>query len=81
MRILLLAGILSGAAAAQGLTEVPPIIQLVRKPGTGGASLKPYANVGAAVPGQPAGWLALQFAMSMTETVLSSKFATYAVCV
>ena len=49
MRILLLAGILSSAAAAQGLTEVPPIIQLVRKPGTGGASLKPYANVGAAV--------------------------------
>jgi hypothetical protein len=49
MRILLLAGILSGAAFAQGLTEVPPIIQLVRKPGTGGASMKPYANVGAAV--------------------------------
>ena len=49
MRILLLAGILSSAAAAQGLTEPPPIIQLVRKPGTGGASLKPYANVGAAV--------------------------------
>ena len=44
MRILLLAGILSSLAAAQSLTEVPPIIQLVRKPGTGGASLKPYAN-------------------------------------
>ena len=39
----------SDLGAAQGLTEVPPIIQLVRKPGTGGTSLKPYANVGAAV--------------------------------
>jgi|SRR5215471_12486683 hypothetical protein len=36
-------------AAAQGLTEPPPIIQLVRKPGTAGASLKPYADAGAAV--------------------------------
>src|SRR5664279_5101124 len=49
MRILLLAGMLGSAAAAQGLTDVPPIVQLVRKPGTGGASLKPYANAGAAV--------------------------------
>ena len=44
MRILLLAGILAAAAAAQSLTDPPPIVQLVRKPGTGGASLKPYAN-------------------------------------
>ena len=49
MRILLLAGILSSAAAAQSLTEVPPIVQLVRKAGTGGASIKPYANARAAV--------------------------------
>jgi hypothetical protein len=65
MRILLLAGILSSAAAAQSLTDPPPIVQLVRKPGTGGASLKPYANAGAAinvvgmasVTGLPETWL------------------------
>jgi hypothetical protein len=65
MRILLLAGILSSAAAAQSLTDVPPIVQLVRKPGTGGASMKPYANAGAAlnvigmasVTGLPETWL------------------------
>jgi hypothetical protein len=65
MRIFLLAGILSSAAAAQSLTEVPPIVQLVRKPGTGGASMKPYANAGAAlnvigmasVTGLPETWL------------------------
>jgi hypothetical protein len=49
MRIFLLAGILSSAAAAQILTDPPPIVQLVRRPGTGGASLKPYANAGAAI--------------------------------
>ena len=48
MRILLLAGILGSAAVAQSLNDPPPIVQLVRKPGTGGASLKAYANVGAA---------------------------------
>jgi hypothetical protein len=65
MRILLLAGILSSAAAAQSLTEVPPIVQLVRKAGTGGASIKPYANARAAlnvigmasVTGLPETWL------------------------
>ena len=65
MRILLLAGMLGSAAAAQGLTDVPPIVQLVRKPGTGGTSLKPYANAGAAiqvigmasVTGLPETWL------------------------
>jgi hypothetical protein len=65
MRLLLLAGILSSAAAAQSLTEVPPIVQLVRKPGTGGASMKPYANASAAlnvigmasVTGLPETWL------------------------
>jgi hypothetical protein len=40
---------MSSLASAQGLTEVPPIVQLVRKPGTGGASLKPYANSQAAI--------------------------------
>ena len=48
MRILLLAGILGSAAVAQSLTDPPPIVQLVRKPGTGGASLKAYANLWAA---------------------------------
>ena len=65
MRILLLAGILSSAAAAQILTDPPPIVQLVRKPGTGGASLKPYANARAeinvigmaSVTGLPETWL------------------------
>jgi hypothetical protein len=65
MRILVLAGILSSAAAAQSLIEPPPIVQLVRKPGTGGASLKPYADSGAAlnaigmvsVTGLPETWL------------------------
>src|SRR3954447_9619550 len=49
MRIFLIAGILATAAVAQSITEPPPIVQLVRKPGTGGASLKPYANAKAAV--------------------------------
>src|ERR1035438_4923460 len=65
MRILLLAGILGSAAVAQSLTDPPPIVQLVRKPGTGGASLKAYANAGAAisvigmasVTGLPETWL------------------------
>jgi len=65
MRILVLAGILSSAAAAQILTDPPPIVQLVRKPGTGGASLKAYANARAAlnvigmasVTGLPETWL------------------------
>jgi hypothetical protein len=65
MRILLLAGILGVAAVAQTLTDPPPIVQLVRKPGTGGASLKAYANAGAAinvigmasVTGLPETWL------------------------
>jgi hypothetical protein len=65
MRILLLAGILSSSAAAQSLTDPPPIVQLVRRPGTGGASLKPYANSRAelnvigmvSVTGLPETWL------------------------
>ena len=65
MRSFLLAWVLSGAAVAQGLIEPPPILQLVRKPGTGGASLKPYANAQAqlnvvgmtSVTGLPETWL------------------------
>src|SRR5260370_13994030 len=65
MRILLLAGILSSAAVAQSLTDVPPILQLVRNPGTGGALMRDYANARAAlnviglaaVTGPPETWL------------------------
>ncbi len=65
MRICLLAAMLAAAAAAQGLTDPPTIVQFVRKPGIGGASLKPYANTGArvnvigmaAVTGLPETWL------------------------
>jgi len=49
MRIFVVTWFLAVCAAAQGLTEPPPIIQLVRKPGTGDASLKPYADAGVAV--------------------------------
>jgi hypothetical protein len=56
---------LAATAAAQSLTDPPTIVQLVRKPGTGGASLKPYAAAGAtvnvlgmaAVTGLPETWL------------------------
>ena len=65
MRIFLLAAILTSLGSAQSLSDVPPIVQLVRKPGTGGASLKPYANSQAAinvigmasVTGLPETWL------------------------
>jgi hypothetical protein len=65
MRILLLAGILSSAAVAQSLTDVPPIVQLARNPGTGGAATRDYANARAAlnviglaaVTGPPETWL------------------------
>jgi len=65
MRIFLLAAILTSLGGAQSLSDVPPIVQLVRKPGTGGASLKPYANSQAAinvigmasVTGLPETWL------------------------
>jgi len=50
MRILLLAGALAGAACAQSLaTDPPPIVQIVRKPGTSGIPVRPYANAQAAV--------------------------------
>jgi len=62
---LLLACLVSMPALGQLLSDPPPIIQLVRKPGTGGASLKPYANAGAevnvlgitSVTGLPETWL------------------------
>ena len=48
MKILLLAGLLAGCAAAQ-LTDVPPVIQIVRKPGIAAAPLRPYADAKAAI--------------------------------
>ena len=65
MRLCLLAAIFAATTAAQSLTDPPPIIQFMRKPGIAGASLKPYANAGAtvnvigmtAVTGQPETWL------------------------
>jgi hypothetical protein len=48
MKILILAGVLAGSAWAQ-LNDVPPILQLVRKPGIGTLSSKPYADAHAAV--------------------------------
>ena len=49
MKLLFFPALIAASAAAQGLTEPPPILQLVRKPGTVGASVKPYASSGAAV--------------------------------
>ena len=49
MRTLLLAIFVSTGAWAQAPTEPPPIIQLVRKPGTDAANLRPYAAARAAV--------------------------------
>src|SRR5438445_7930672 len=50
MRIILLTGMLSGAMLGQNLTtDPPPIVQIVRKPGTAGASMRPNANAQAAV--------------------------------
>lgn len=50
MRILVLAGMLCGLGMAQSLaTDPPPIVQIVRKPGTAGASVRSYANAQAAV--------------------------------
>jgi hypothetical protein len=48
MKIFWLAGLLAGCAAAQ-LTDVPPVIQLVRKAGTSSLSSKPYADARAGV--------------------------------
>jgi hypothetical protein len=50
MKLALFLPVLVGCAAAQGLTDVPPILQIVRKPGTGGnGTLRPYSDAKAAV--------------------------------
>ncbi len=46
----LLLAVCAGSALAQGLTDVPPILQLIRKPGTqGNGTIRPYAQARAAV--------------------------------
>src|ERR1700674_3655451 len=49
MRTLLLAVLVSPGALAQAPTDPPPLIQLVRKPGTGAVNIRPYAAARAAV--------------------------------
>lgn len=50
MRIFLLFGVFSGVMAAQNLTtDPPPILQIVRKPGTASAATRPYADAQAGV--------------------------------
>jgi len=50
MKLTLLLAVLAGDAAAQGLSDVPPILQVIRKPGTGGSgTLRPYNGAKAAV--------------------------------
>jgi hypothetical protein len=49
MRTLLLAVLVSPGALAQAPTDPPPIIQLVRKPGTDAVNIRPYATARAAV--------------------------------
>lgn len=48
MKTLVLAGLWAGCAAAQ-FAEAPPVIQIVRKPGTGTLSSRPYADAKAMV--------------------------------
>src|SRR5262245_27042480 len=66
MRVIVFAAILGGVALGQSLTsDPPPILQIVRKPGTAGASLRPYAGARATVnaigmrsiTGTPETWL------------------------
>ena len=49
MKTILLGGILAFGAAAQAPTEPPPILQLIRRPGTVVAPIRPYADARAAV--------------------------------
>jgi hypothetical protein len=49
MRILLLLSILAAGVSAQGFTDPPPIVQLVRKPGARIPASRSYASAGAAV--------------------------------
>ena len=62
----MLAGMLAGSAAAQSLaTDPPPILQIVRKPGTAAASIRPYADAHAevnaiglrSITGRPETWM------------------------
>jgi hypothetical protein len=48
MRFLIVGVILAGCASAQ-LSDVPPVIRVIRKPGTGSLSFKPYADAKAKV--------------------------------
>ncbi len=50
MKIVLLLAVFSTCAVAQGPTDVPPILQVIRKPGAGGSgTIRPYNGVKAAV--------------------------------
>jgi hypothetical protein len=66
MRKILWVLLLSGGVSAQNLTsDPPPELQIVRKPGTAGASMRPYAGVQAqvnvlgmrSITGTPETWL------------------------
>ena len=65
MRTLLVTGILAFTACAQGPTDPPPVIQLTRKPGIGGKTIRPYTSAKAAIDvvaltamtGAPETWL------------------------
>jgi hypothetical protein len=66
MRTFLLFGVFAGVMAAQSLTtDPPPILQIIRKPGTNGASTRPYADARAqvnvigmrSITGLPETWL------------------------
>ncbi len=64
MKTILLAALAAASAIAQ-MTEAPPIIQIVRRPGSGSLSSKPYADAKAtvevvgltSVTGQPETWM------------------------
>ncbi len=65
MTRILIAGCIAACAWAQAPSEVPPLIQIVRQPGSGRAPARPYANVQAgvnvlgmvAITGTPETWL------------------------
>ena len=65
MKQLLVAGLLTGCAAAQVFTEPPPIVQFVRIPRAGDVVTRPYRQAGAqvevlgmtAITGLPETWL------------------------
>src|SRR5262245_4405919 len=49
MRLLLAGAWIPSLLVAQGLTEAPPLIQIVRKPGIATGPVRPYSSAGAAV--------------------------------